>query len=439
MLMKNNDVQEYINKVCSLIKNKDVHYDINLELQDHMQTLKEEFITSGLSEDEATKKVISHMGDPELIGNQLDKTHKAKVGWGFIIPLLGFSLFGLIAMYFIQSNGVVDYATSIKMFQKNLIFYVLGMALMTMLYFFDYRRILPYSKHLYIVSVLILILQLLFNAPINGKYYFDFFFITIDLMPFSLILLVISLSGILQNLNLTNSHEFLKFLGIIIIPGVLFSFTKSMSYLFLYFVSCITLMIMSKAKIYQVLFCIIATIFGLFTYILPVPYRIHRLVALLDPSSDPTNSGWMYLQLKNLMDSSSAFGNGFTMKPNTILELHTDFIFTYIVYTFGWIAAAIVIALITIFILKLINVAKITKNYYGKLLVSGFTAILTTEFLLNIGMNFGISPIIGISLPFMSFGGSHLITNMIIVGLILSVYRRKDISHNLIKNHIIQN
>lgn len=436
MLMRNNEVQEYINKVCSLIKNKDVHYDINLELQDHMQTLKEEFINSGLSEDEATKKVISHMGNPELIGEQLNKTHKAKVGWGFIIPLLGFSLFGLIAMYFIQSNLAVDEAYYVKVFQKNLIFYILGIVLMTLLYFFDYRKLLYYSKHIYIVSVVFLISQLSFNIPVYGKYYLHFFFITIDIIPLALILLVISISGIVKNLNLSKPYEFLKFLGIIIIPGV-FIIMMSISYGFLYFITCITLMITLKAKIYQMIICIITPIISLLTYILPFQHRIKRLFLFLNPASDPENSGWLYLQLKKAMASSSAFGNGFKIKPNTIPELHTDFIFTYISYTFGWIAAAILITLIAIFILKLINVAITTKNLYGKLLVSGFTAILTAEFLLNIGMNFGISPIIGISLPFMSFGGSQLVTNMIAVGLILSVYRRKDISHNIVKSQII--
>ncbi len=88
--------------------------------------------------------------------------------------------------------------------------------------------------------------------------------------------------------------------------------------------------------------------------------------------------------------------------------------------------------LVIAFILKMIKVAKLTKNSYGKLLVSAFISILTAEFLLNIGMNLGITPIIGVGLPFISFGGSQLITNMIIVGLILSVYRRKDISHNIL-------
>ncbi|EQB89536.1 cell division protein FtsW (lipid II flippase) [Clostridium punense] len=125
------------------------------------------------------------------------------------------------------------------------------------------------------------------------------------------------------------------------------------------------------------------------------------------------------------------------MKPKIIPNLHTDFLFTYIVYTFGWIAAAILITLIVVFILKIITVAKVTKNAYGKLIVSGFIAVLTTEFLLNIGMNFGIAPIVGISLPFMSFWCSQLLINMTIVGLILSVYRRKDLTHNMAKSEVI--
>lgn len=442
--MENDKVKDYINKVCMLIKNKDVHYDINLELQDHIETLKEDFINSGLSEEEATEKALSHMGDPSLIGTQLNKTHKAKIGWGVIIPLLCFSLFGLVTMYFIQSKGAVAEADYIKMFQKNLIFYILGIGLITGLYFFDYRRILPYSKQIYIGTLVVLILQLFFNVPVNGHYYFYIGFLTIDLMPFCLLFLVVSLAGIFEGWDWNNLLGFLKALGLIIVPGLLITIipgyltlTATTTYSFLYFIACITLMFMSKAKISQVLFCIISPVFSIFIYTLFEPYRLRRFTIFLDPASDPTNSGWIYLQLKKAVESAGAFGNGFTMEPKTIPELHTDFVFTYIVYTFGWIAAVAIITLIIIFLLKIISVAKVTKNSYGKLIVSGFIAILTTEFLLNIAMNFGIAPIMGISLPFMSFGGSQLLINMTIVGLILSVYRRKDITHNMVKKEVI--
>lgn len=431
MSLENNKIQNYINTVCELVKNKDVHYDIALELKDHIQTLKEEYIDSGLSEEDATEKAISHMGDPDLIGKQLDKTHKAKIGWGVLIPILAFSLFGLVTMYFIQSKGAVAGADSIKIFQKNFIFYIIGIASMIGLYFFDYRKILPYSKYIYIGSVIISFLQVATGVHVYGRPYFHFGFLTIDLTPFTLVLFLISLSGILQQWNWKNPYRFLLGLVIIILPEFLLLTSKSSTF-YIYIIACITLMIGSKAKIYQAFSYVAIHLMLFWAVILSTPYNQRKLTIFLSPNIDPNGSGWQYLQLKKIIDSASALGNGFSIKPSTMPGIHTNFIFTYIVYTFGWIAAAIIILLVIAFILKMIKVAKLTKNSYGKLLVSGIISILTAEFLLNIGMNLGISPIIGVGLPFISFGGSQLIVNMIIVGLILSVYRRKDISHNIL-------
>lgn len=430
--MENNKVQEYINKVCMLIKNKDVHYDVTLELEDHIQTLKEDFLNSGLLEEEATEKAIAHMGDPDLVGKELNKTHKTRLNWGVIFPLLCFSLFGLVTMYFIQSKGAVAHAEDIQMFQKNLVFYLIGIGLMVGFYLFDYRRILPYSKKIYIATILLLVSQLFFSSPVNGSYYFHLGIVTINLIPYCLILLVISLSGIFLNLQWHKPLEFIKAIVLIIVPGLLM-LRGPRSYGFLYFIAVITLMVMSKAKVYQILLSVICPVASLITYTLLIPYRFGRALVFFNPLRDFEGSGWIYLQIKEAIASAGLFGNGFTLKSSSLPELHTDFVFTYIVYSFGWIIAAIVIALIVVFLLKLINIAKITKNSYGKHLVSVFIAILTTEFLLNLGMSFGISPMVGISLPFMSFGGSQLVINMITVGLILSVYRRKDISHNIVK------
>lgn len=435
--METNKVQEYISKVCMLIKNRDVHYDITLELQDHIQTLKEDFISSGLSEEEATEKAIAHMGDPDLVGKELNKTHKAKLNWGVIIPLFCFSLFGLVTMYFIQSKGAVAHAEDIQMFQKNLVFYFIGIGFMIGFYFFDYRRILPYSKGIYIAVVSLLVLQIFFSTPVNGSYYFHLGIITINLIPYCLILLVISLSGIFLNLQWHKPLEFIKAIGLIIVPGLLM-LRGPMSYGLLYFIAVITLMVMSKARVYQILLSVICPVTSLITYTLLIPYRTGRALVFFNPLRDIKGNGWIYLQIKKAIASAGLFGNGFTLKSSSLPELHTDFVFTYIVHSFGWIIAAIVIALIVVFLLKLMNIAKITKNSYGKLLVSVFIAILTTEFLLNLGMSFGISPMVGISLPFISFGGSQLVINMITVGLILSVYRRKDISHNIVKTSVTQ-
>jgi len=332
MSLENNKIKDYISTVCELVKNKDVHYDISLELKDHIQTLKEEYIDSGLSEEAATEKAISHMGDPDLIGKQLDKTHKAKIGWGVLIPILAFSLFGLVTMYFIQSKGAVAEADSIKMFQKNFIFYIIGIASMIGLYFFDYRKILPYSKYIYIGSVIISFLQLVTSVPVNGHPYFHIGFLTIDLMPFTLVLFLISLSGILQQWNWKNPYKFLLGLGIIILPQFFLLVSKSYTF-YIYIIACITLMVGSKAKIYQVFSYVAIHFMCLWALFLSEPYRFGRLTIFLDPNRDPNGSGWQYLQVEKIINSTSVLGNGFNLKPRTLPEIHTDFIFTYIVYT----------------------------------------------------------------------------------------------------------
>ncbi|EQB87649.1 cell division protein FtsW (lipid II flippase) [Clostridium punense] len=429
MSRENNKIQEYISSVCSLIKNKDVHYDISLELKDHIETLIEEYIHGGLSEDVAIEKAICHMGDPKITGKQLDKTHKAKVSWGVITPLIAISVFGFITMYFIQSNGSILQGSYTRILQKNIIFYALGIAFAIGLYFFDYRKLLPYSKLIYVISILALILQLFAGVFVNGRPYFSLGFLTIDFVPICSVLLLISLSGMFKDWNWKNPYKFLLALGIILVPELLILFTKS-ARVYVYILGCTTLMIISRAKIHEVVSYIGIHLICFWILISSEPYGVNSFSIFLDPSRDPNGAGWQYIQLKNLLSLSGILGNSQNIQPKTIPELHTNFIFTYIIYTFGWIAAFALILVIITLVLKMIKVAKVTKNSYGRLLLSGLISLIATEFILNIAMNLGFTPILGLGLPFISFGGSQMIMNMIIIGLILSVYKRKDIVHN---------
>ena len=92
---KNNKIEEYIETVCSLVKNKDVHSDLKLELEDHLETLKEEFISSGASEEKAADKAIAHMGEASIIGRQLNATHKAKLDLKILMPVIAFQCLDL--------------------------------------------------------------------------------------------------------------------------------------------------------------------------------------------------------------------------------------------------------------------------------------------------------------------------------------------------------
>ena len=108
-----------------------------------------------------------------------------------------------------------------------------------------------------------------------------------------------------------------------------------------------------------------------------------------------------------------------------------EFALTSIIYCFGWIVGIIVIALVLSFIIRIGFISSNTKNTYGKLLVSGLWSFFTVQFILNILANFSLSPILGINMPFISYGGSQLVINVLSISIINNVYKFRNISSSL--------
>lgn len=424
---KNSSFGEYIEKVCSLVKNKDVHNSIKLELEDHLETLKEEFISSGVSEEEAAIKAVAHMGEASVVGNQLNKTHKAKLDLKIFVPVIAFSVLGLVVMYIIQSSNAVSHAKDIRMFQRSLIFYIIGIFITIGLYLFDYRRILPYSKYIYLATLALMFLTVFFGKYANGLPYLSFGGMSIDFIYISPFLITISLSGIFQEWAWNSLSGFSLGLFLMIIPGLFLFLAPSLSAMFIYMSACVVLMLVSKVKLRWILVPPATLLFFVYLFIISAPYRIARFLVFINPNREPNGAGWIYIQLHNAVNSAGFWGNRSSDKLN-IPEVHTDFVFAYMTHTFGWLAASAIVLLILYFILRMIRVSSSAKYSYGKLLSAGLVTILSAQFILSILVNLGISPMLGVSLPFMSFGGSHLIMDMISAGLMLSIYRRKNLS-----------
>jgi cell division protein FtsW (lipid II flippase) len=428
---KNTKFEEYIETVCLLVKNKDVHKDIKLELIDHLETLKEDFMTSGSSIEEANDKAIAHMGEASAVGRQLNSAHKAKLDLKILIPVIAFSVFGLIVMYIIQTNVPTTRIGNMKIFQKSLIFYVIGIVLMVGLYFFDYRKLLPYSKYIYLGTLMLLVFSTFFGKPANGRAWLSIGNLNIDFIDISPFFLVVALAGIFQDWDWQNTSKFLIGITLMAVPGW-FLLMNGISTMIIYLIACAVLMIVSRIKLYLALLPAAGIFLAAWLSLIMAPYRFERLLSFLNPEQDPSGSGYMYIQLRNAINSAGILGNSTVDIQTRIPELHTDFIFTYITSTFGWIAAAVIILLILAFILRMVHIANTAKSSYGKLLSAGFVAILSTQFILSIATSLGISPFFGVSLPFMSFGGSHIIMDMASAGITLSVYRRRNLSNAIL-------
>ena len=158
------------------------------------------------------------------------------------------------------------------------------------------------------------------------------------------------------------------------------------------------------------------------------PYQIDRLTAFVNSGSDRSETGYQLEQSKVAIGSGGAFGKGpegATQTINDFLpEHHTDFVFAVVAETFGFLGAGLLIALYFLIIWRAMVIMRRVPTELERLMAAGITAMLAFQVFVNIGMNVGIMPITGIPLPFMSYGGSHTLTNLVAIGILLRIGRR---------------
>ena len=159
------------------------------------------------------------------------------------------------------------------------------------------------------------------------------------------------------------------------------------------------------------------------------PYQRQRLVVFMNPEADPLGSGYHIIQSKVAIGSGGMHGKGFLEGTQTQLhfipEQHTDFIFSVIGEEFGFVGG---VALVCVFLLlawRGVVIATKAKDDFGSLVAIGVVSMFMFHFFVNIGMTTGIMPVTGIPLPFISAGGTSLLTNMAAIGLLLAVSIRR--------------
>jgi rod shape determining protein RodA len=159
------------------------------------------------------------------------------------------------------------------------------------------------------------------------------------------------------------------------------------------------------------------------------PYQQKRIATFLDPSADPLGAGYNVLQSKVAIGSGGLFGKGFLKGTQTRLNFipaqWTDFIYTVPGEEFGMVGATLVLLLFAVLLFRGVKVASSIKNMYGSFLAIGIVGIFAVHIFMNIGMALGLTPVVGVPLPFLSYGGSALLANMIMIGLLLNLHAHR--------------
>lgn len=158
-------------------------------------------------------------------------------------------------------------------------------------------------------------------------------------------------------------------------------------------------------------------------------YQQKRISAFLNPEADPLGAGYNVVQSKIAIGSGGFFGKGFLKGTQTQLnyipEQWTDFIFCVTGEEFGTLGASIVLGLFAALLLHALRVASISRNRFSSLAAIGIMGIFGTHIVINTGMSMGLMPVVGLPLPFLSYGGSSLVANMIMAGLLMNFYANR--------------
>jgi rod shape determining protein RodA len=160
-------------------------------------------------------------------------------------------------------------------------------------------------------------------------------------------------------------------------------------------------------------------------------YQRKRLMVFLSPGFDPLGAGYQLLQSQIAIGSGRIFGKGLFSGSQTQLgflpEKHTDFIFSVIGEELGFIWASVVLIAFGVLVWRAFVIAAETQDHFGTLVAGGIGCLFAFECVMNVGMVLGLLPVTGVALPFVSYGGSHVVSSLLAIGLLQSVNFRRYI------------
>ncbi len=323
---------------------------------------------------------------------------------------------------------------------KQLIWYIIGFIAIIILSFIKNENILKYTKYLYVAGVLSLVLLLIFGKPINNaKCWFEIPHIGVfQPSEFMKIILILSLSTFIDDFNdkypaPTVKEELFFLIKVMIIVGIptILTFLQPDTGVVLIYLLITFIMLFISGIRYRWFAIVLLTLAigigsilviyftntDLFIKIFGTSFFL-RVDRLLDWSN---KSGYQLENGMTAIGSAGIFGFGANKTPIYFPEPQTDFIFAIYASNFGYIGSIILLILLLCLDLKLINIAIKSTNNINKYIISGCVAMLIYQQVQNIGMTFGLLPITGITLPFISYGGSSLLSYLIMLGIIFNI------------------
>lgn len=328
--------------------------------------------------------------------------------------------------------------TEYEEFTKQIIWFAVSIIAMVVVMFIDYNLLLKASPVLYGIFIILLI-GVLFTSPINGATsWFNIFGFSFQPGEFDKIIVILFLTYTILKLQRKGQDEInrvtrlLIALAVVGLPILLIVMQPDYGTALAYIVATALMLFaagLDKKYIIGTILLIVIAVPLLYNFVLPEHAKT-RIDVFLNPESDPRGAGYNIIQSKLAIGAGGLTGMGLLKGNQTQLGFlypkTTDFIYSVIGEEMGFIVAGAIILLYVYLITKCIYIAKTAKDRAGSLIAIGITGVFLFHVLENIGMVMGLLPITGVPLPFVSYGGSSLITNFIFIGILLNISGKRQ-------------
>lgn len=363
------------------------------------------------------------------------KKYLQNFDWVIFFSVFLLSALGLAEIY---SIALGQETLDLLNFKKQVVFIAVGVFLLFLFVFIDYHIFINFNKYIYFLGIFLLLSVLLFGEAIRGtRGWFYVFGLGIQPVEFVKIILIINLSRFFSaNSTRMRSFKQLFLSGLFSSVFVLLVLLQPDfgSALLLTAIWVLTVLFAGFNKKYFITIGLIFLLFFVFMWSFGFKdYQKERILTFVNPSMDSLDQGYNATQAIIAVGSGGFFGRGLGFGSQSQLkflpEAQNDFIFAVISEELGFVGVVLVFLLFSAFFVRCIYQASKMKNDFAIFFMLTAAGLIFIEMFINIGMNIGIMPIVGISLPFVSYGGSSLISSFVLVGIIEGIIVRSRINY----------
>ncbi len=366
----------------------------------------------------------------------IDRRFFTTFDWLTFSLIISISVIGILTIYS-ATRPPVESLSHPDFYIKQIIWLLIGILALFVTVFFDYNWFRKYSYFFYVLGLFLLIIVLVLGkTSLGAQRWLNFGVLSFQPSEAFKLIFILTLSRYLSELSGSPIKTIpIKCILIFAIVPILLIIKQPDLGTSILILCLFIILFLSKGLSKRII--VSALIVGLIS----VPflgnvawnslkdYQKNRIIAFIDPDVDPAGIGYHVTQSKITIGSGNLFGKGYLKGTQGALrflpEKHTDFIFSVFAEEWGFTGCILLISLYLLLFLRGINTAILAKDEFGRLTAIGLTAMFFLYFFVNIGMTLGMMPIVGIPLPFMSYGGTALLTNFIAAGVLINIRMRR--------------